>query len=102
MIHVIATVQLKPGTRTQFLSNFREVVPLVLREPGCLAYSSTVDLATDIAAQAAVRENVVTVVEQWESIDHLQEHLVAPHMLAYRQRVKPCVESVSLQILTPV
>ena len=41
-------------------------------------------------------------VERWESMEVLESHLVAVHMLTYRQRVKDLVESVALQVLVPV
>ena len=43
MIHVIATVQLAPGTRGPFLEEFRKVVPLVRAEDGCLEYGAAID-----------------------------------------------------------
>ena len=101
MIHVIATIQLHPGTRAEFLAHFREVVPLVLREEGCLEYGPTVDLSTPIAAQVANRENVVTVVEKWAGLPELEAHLAAPHMAAYRQHVASLVQSTSIQVLMP-
>ena len=51
MIHVIATIQLKPA-RDEFLRHFRELVPLVNEEAGCLEYGPTVDMPTNLAAQA--------------------------------------------------
>jgi quinol monooxygenase YgiN len=102
VIHVIATVELQPGSRESFLAVFRQLVPRVLQEQGCLAYGPTIDLPTIIAAQGAPRADTVTVVEQWESIEHLEAHLHAPHMLTYREQVKPWVKQVSLQILQPV
>lgn len=101
MIHVIATVELRPGKRESFLAEFHRVVPLVRAEAGCLEYGPTVDLNTGIAVQLAVRDNVVTVVEKWESLDALRAHMAAPHMVQYRERVKDMVVKVVLQILEP-
>ena len=101
MIHVIATIELVPGARDGFLREFRQVQPAVQREEGCLEYSAAIDLATGLAAQAPVRPDVVTIVEKWASLAALQAHLTAPHMLAYRPRVKDFVKMVRLTILEP-
>ena len=101
MIYVVATIQLRPGMREEFLDHFRQLVPEVLREEGCLEYGPTVDVETNIAVQEPLRGDVVTVIEKWESLEHLEVHLVAPHMLAYRERVQGLVEHASLQILRP-
>ena len=102
MIHVIATIALQPGRRDDFLAEFRRIVPEVLAEAGCLDYGPAIDARTDIVAQAAPRDDVVTVVERWEGLDHLKAHLTAPHMQAYRARVKEMVAGTTLVILDPV
>ncbi len=102
MIHVIATVELAAGKREAFLAEFRKVVPLVRAENGCVEYGPTLDVATGIPAQGAPRENVVTIVERWESLEALRAHLQAPHMTDYRARVKDFVQRVQLQVLEPV
>jgi quinol monooxygenase YgiN len=101
MIHVIATVELAQGKREAFLEEFRRLVPLVRTEAGCLEYGPAVDVDSGIAAQIPQREAVVTVVEKWESLDALRAHLQAPHMAAYRSRVKDFVVGVKLQVLQP-
>ena len=102
MIHVIATVETVAGRRDAFLDEFRKVVPLVQREAGCIEYGPTIDFPTNLPAQATPRENGVVILEKWESIEALEAHLVAPHMIEYRQRVKDLVVQVDLQILQPV
>ena len=102
MIHVIATIELNAGTRDAFLAEFHKIVALVRAEAGCLEYGPTIDANTGIAAQGSVRADHVTVVERWESLEHLKAHLVAPHMVEYRPKVKDFVKSVKLQILEPV
>ena len=99
MIHVIATVQVQPSRRADFLSEFHKVVPLVLQEPGCVEYGPTIDAVTDIGAQQLVGEDFVVIVERWASVEALKAHLVANHMTAYRQRVKEMVVVTKLQIL---
>jgi quinol monooxygenase YgiN len=102
MIHVIATITVNPGLRDKFLAVFNRNVPAVQAEEGCLFYGPSVDLATGLPPQLPLRENVVTIVEQWESLDHLRAHLAAPHMATYRENVKDLVQGVSLQVLQPV
>lgn len=101
MIYVLATIQIAEGKRSDFVEIFRANVPNVLGEEGCLEYEPTIDLETDIAAQPDARPDVVVVVEKWESIEALEAHLVAPHMLEYRKKVKDMVAGASLQILEP-
>lgn len=101
MIYVIATVDVVPGKREDFIAEFRRVVPEVLAEKGCLFYGPTVDIPSGLAKQIAQRENVVTIVESWQSLEDLQAHIVAPHMTAYRERVKDLVLGTQLQVLSP-
>jgi quinol monooxygenase YgiN len=101
MIHVIATIHLAPAARAEFLRHFHALVPQVRAEEGCLEYGPAVDLASSLAAQAAVRPDCVTVIEKWASVAHLERHLAAPHMQPYRQQVKDLVRQVDLRILEP-
>lgn len=101
MIHVIATIRLKPGTRDQFLAEFRQLVPLVRAEAGCVEYGPAVDTQTDISAQQEKGADSVTVIEKWESLAALKAHLEAPHMADYRKKVADIVEATELHILEP-
>ena len=102
MIHVIATVELRPGKRDEFLGILRGNLPKVRSEDGCLAYDPADDVATGIAAQIPMRSDVVTIIERWRDLPALQAHLTAPHMVTYRTHVKDLVQHVSLQVLQPV
>jgi quinol monooxygenase YgiN len=101
MIHVIATIETVSGRRGEFLAHFRELVPQVQAEAGCLEYGPAIDLATDIEAQAPPREGVVTVIEKWSDLSALRDHLAAPHMTAYREKVKDLVAGVTIHVLEP-
>ncbi len=101
MIFVVATIELQAGQRDAFLAEFQKLTPLVRAEEGCLEYGPALDVETSIPAQNEPRANVVTVMEKWEDLDALEKHLIAPHMLEYRQRVKDLVQSVALQVLEP-
>ncbi len=99
MLSVIAEIEVVNGKRGDFLAEFHNVVPLVLAEDGCVEYGPTIDAKTDIPAQIPRRDNIVTIVEKWESLDHLKAHLVAPHMTEYRTRVKEFVVGSVLRVL---
>jgi len=99
MIHVIASIEVKPGSRDAFLKEFKALVPTVKAEKGCIDYGPTVDVQPGLPRQVSYRENTVTIVEKWESLDALKAHLAAPHMTTYRESVKDLVAGVTLQVL---
>jgi quinol monooxygenase YgiN len=101
MIYVIATVELNQGAKEKYLAELKRVTPLVRKEKGCLEYGPAVDVSTGIPFQMPRRENVVTLIERWESVDALKAHLTQPHFLEYRERVKDVMKGVSIQVLTP-
>ena len=101
MIHVIAVIELAPGSRSNFLRELHGIVDDVRNEEGCIEYGPAVDAATEIPQQQAIGEECVTVVEKWRDLDALRAHLQAPHMTAYRERVKSFVKQVRLHILEP-
>ena len=70
-------------------------------EDGCIEYGAAVDVPTGLPAQPPVRDHVVVVVEKWRDLPALHAHLTAPHMTAYRARVKDLVISTTLQVLEP-
>ena len=102
MVHVVATIELHSGARTQFLWEFQQIVPTVRAEDGCLEYGAAVDVFTGLVAQIPLRDDVVVVVEKWRDLPALVTHLAAPHMAAYRTRVRDLVTKTTLQVLEPV
>ena len=101
MIHVIATIELKPNSKEAYLNVLRNNLPNVKAEKGCVSYDPTVDVDSGLPIQIGMREDVVTIVEAWENLDALQAHLKTSHMAAYREEVKDLVNQVSLQVLKP-
>jgi len=101
MIHVLATITVKPGKRDAFLKEFHRIMPMVHAEAGCVEYGPTVDVDSGVSVQGPLRENVAVIIEKWESLAALKAHMQAPHMVEYRVRVKELVENVTLQILEP-
>jgi len=98
VIHVIASIHVKEGRVPEFIEIFKANIPHVQKEKGCIDYISTIDISTGLPPQQ-LEENVVTIIEKWESLEDLRVHLVAPHMLAYREKVKDIVEKVVLKVL---
>lgn len=102
MIQVIATVELRPDCLDEYLAILQENVPRVKAEEGCLAYEPTVDVDSGLPVQSEIRQNTVTLVEAWASLDALHAHLQSSHMATYREAVKDYVKNVRLQVLKPV
>ncbi|MBA3010540.1 MAG: antibiotic biosynthesis monooxygenase [Proteobacteria bacterium] len=101
MIHVIASIQIKEGHLSEFVEIFKNNIPKVLEEKGCLEYVPTVDLPTGLPPQE-VNTAVVTIIEKWNSVEDLMGHLSAPHMLVYREKTKALVEKMSVKVLEEV
>ena len=47
------------------------------------------------------RSSAMIVIEKWESIDALEAHLIAPHMLEFRKAIEGLVTNLELEILEP-
>ena len=88
MIHVIATIELNPGCRDDYIKILRNNVPNVKAEDGCLAYEPTIDIESGLPIKSEIRDNVVTIVEAWETLEALHAHLKTEHMAAYREAVQ--------------
>ena len=98
MINVIASIHIKEGRLSEFVEIFKSNIPNVLEEKGCIEYVPTIDVPTGLSPQE-LNNNVVTIIEKWGSLEDLQAHLSAPHMLAYREKVKDLVDKVSFKVL---
>lgn len=101
MITVIASIKVKPDNVPAFIKIFNDNVPNVLNEDGCIEYYPTVDIESGLTIQET-DPTVVTIIECWESIDALKQHLETPHMTTYRDQVKDIVIDVSLKVLQSV
>ena len=102
MIHVVAEIRLQPGTLGGFMPEFTRLVPLVRAEDGCIEYSGAVDYPSGVGAQSPVRPDLVTVIEKWRDAAALEAHGRAPHMDAYRARVKDFVVETLVYVLKSV
>lgn len=98
MIHVIASIRVKEGALDEYVALFKENVPHVLAEDGCVQYSPCVDADTGWKTQALDPQRMM-VVEQWESMEALQAHARAPHMAAFRKKAGHLVEGMTLQVV---
>lgn len=100
MLTIIADIQLRPGTqhRENVLNAFRKITPVVLQEDGCYGYELLVDHESNVNYQTKSPDSI-TMLEHWESIEHLNAHLQTPHMKAYQQQVKDNVLNVKIRIM---
>ena len=99
MIHVLASIKVKPGKRDILIEHLKSNIPNIIKEKGCIEYNSTIDVDYQMDNQT-FDKNMVTIIEKWENFDTLKNHMHAPHMLSYRKKVKDLVENTSLKILT--
>ena len=101
MIHVIAIITAKPGKREAILEAFRDNIPAVLAEDGCIEYGPAIDTPDAGPIQAPMGEDTFVVIEKWASLDHLRAHAKAPHMAAYAARVRDLIASRAVHVLSP-
>ena len=96
MIHVIARMEIKPGCMEKFLEVLLGNTPTVLAEDGCYRYESCLDTKEED------KDRFVTILETWESEEHLKAHLATPHMAAFREAVKDLRYSSNVTVVVPV
>jgi len=99
MIYGVVSIRVKPGKLQGFLKLFNSNAATVRKEKGCLQYVPALDIETGSPMQS-LDASVVTVLETWEDLEALSDHLATPHMAIYFEKEKEFVESVSLKTLT--
>src|SRR4051812_32445972 len=99
MLHVIATVELNPGTRDAYLAELRAVTAAVRAEDGCIQYEASAPIATEISTNKSIDPNAVVILEKWRDFAALKAHLAAPHMAVYREKVKGMRRGMTIQVL---
>jgi quinol monooxygenase YgiN len=101
MINVIASVTVKKGKVTEFINGFKANALKVREEPGCVEYYPTMDVNTDLLP-SSFDENIVTIIEKWESMEALQDHINTPHMKEQIKKDEEFVVSMSARLLEEV
>ena len=59
MIHVIASVSIRQGRRSEFLEIFKANVPKVLAEQGCIEYRPAVDVSAGLDPQVSFMKRLL-------------------------------------------
>ena len=79
----------KPGGRELFVRTLVEqgVLTAIRNEPGCLAYDYYF---------SAQEENVVLLIEQWETEEHQRVHMQQPHMTRLRELKAQYIDDTSM------
>ena len=98
MINVIASIHIKEGKLPKFIEIFKANIPNVVKEKGCIEYVPMIDVPTGLPPQE-LNNNVVTIIEKWDSLEDLQAHLASSHMIEHREKTKNFVEKISAKIL---
>jgi len=101
MISVLATIKVGGGRRDEVLAIFKELVPKVRAEEGCVEYGPWLDTPNDIVDPPQIRDDVIMVVEKWESLEALKAHINTPHTQEFLKTIEDMDVEVSLQILQP-
>lgn len=98
MINVIAVLTAQPGRRDELLALFRDVVPKVREEAGCIEYRPTIPTGHEIA-NADFGPDSFIVIEAWESREALSAHSRAPHMAEYAAKARPLIAGRTIHVL---
>jgi quinol monooxygenase YgiN len=101
MIRTVVIITTKPGRREEVLALFRQNVPNVRAEKGCVEYDAHVDATGVGPYQANLGPDTFVVLETWESPEALNAHVSAPHMVAYGAKVRELYASRAIHVLAP-
>ena len=100
MIHVLAIITTQPGQRDAVLAAFRDNMPAVHAEAGCIEYTPVTDAADGGPMQTPLGPDTFCVIEKWQDAAALRAHAASPHMAAYAAKVKPMLLSRTIHLLS--
>ena len=99
IVNVVAKITTKPGMRDEVLRIFKDNIPHVLAEDGCIEYGPTTDMEGVGQFQTPIGPDAYVVIEKWESLDHLMSHAASEHMKAYAAKTKPLIANRTIHVL---
>jgi quinol monooxygenase YgiN len=99
MIHVFAVITARPGQRAALLALFKNNVPAVLAEQGCISYEAVIDVPDVGPIQTPLGPDTFAVVERWASTEALRAHAAAPHMAEYGRTAGPLIATRAIHVL---
>ncbi|SNZ19525.1 Quinol monooxygenase YgiN [Cohaesibacter gelatinilyticus] len=90
MVHLIATLKIKPGSIEALLSAAAPCIEATRKEQGCISYDlyrSTTD------------PNTLVFVEVWKSREALTLHFATEHLLKWKEQSVPHIVKRSAKII---
>ncbi len=90
MIHVIATLTIKPELREQTLAAARINIAATQKEAGCVYYDMY---------ESVTRPGTYVVVEKWEDREALNAHMNAEHFKVWRKAGADGITSRKIEIV---
>jgi quinol monooxygenase YgiN len=100
MIQVVVEIIAKPGQRDAVLQAFKNNVPAVRAEKGCIEYSAFLD-ASGFGSLPSYGADTFVVIEKWEAAADLKAHAKARHVVDYQAKVKDLIETRTVHVLSP-
>jgi quinol monooxygenase YgiN len=78
MLIVAGEIEIDPAKREEAIAAAREMMAATRREPGCISYAFSADLADP---------GRFRIFEEWQSQAALDAHFTAPHMAAFSAKL---------------
>ena len=101
MINVIVSMKMKEGKAEEFIKSFKQLAVKVKQERGCIDYFPAKDVDAGMPMYT-VDPNSVTIIERWENLDALKEHLASPDMQSRQANDMEMTESVTMKMVQEV
>jgi quinol monooxygenase YgiN len=101
MIYGVVSIRVKPGKRDDFIELFMSNAAKVKNEKGCSRYMLTTDMDSGIPLQQ-IDANVLTLLEEWDSMESIKDHMSTSHMANYFEKEKDFVDEVVIKTLREV
>ena len=79
MIHVLASIKVKPGKRDILIEHLKSNIPNVIKEKGCIEYNPTIDVDYQMDNQT-FDENMVTIIKKNGEILTLSKIICMHHI----------------------
>ncbi len=78
MIIIAGTIRIETEHSEAIQAAMVEMMAETMKEEGCVSYDFSADFSDP---------EVIHLFEEWESMDHLKAHFVAPHMGAFQEKL---------------